>query len=76
MTTSHKGFSMSGNDPTVDFSINGKKSQGNCKISRKLVEIWRKLLSDWMKNGTLILIQQQCVAINPKPVRQEKKRLM
>jgi len=26
----HKGFSMSGHDPTLDFSINGKK------LSRKL----------------------------------------
>jgi hypothetical protein len=26
-----------------------------------------------MKNGTLILIQQQCAALNPKPVLEKKK---
>ncbi len=52
---------MSADDPTVDLSINGEKCQGNCKIGRNLLEIWRKLLSDWMQTGTVILIQQQCV---------------
>jgi hypothetical protein len=43
--------------PTLDFSINGEKCQGNCKISRKLIEIWRKLLSkgdaNWHSNPNI-----------------------
>ncbi len=62
--SSHKRFSISGNDPTENLALLAKRFKKTVKTVKKLAEklpyaikIWQKFLCHWMQPDTLNLIQ-------------------